>query len=163
MKLIRSLPALMMLLTLCAGVVHAADKADKAAKSGDVAAKLEENERKVQEAFKAKDAKTFMDMVDSDGWAADMTGFMPVSGVPDMMKDMELKSYTMEGFKALMIDHDAYVVTYTWKCEGSMKGQAMPAGPYYCSTVWHKKGNDWKAIYHQESLGMQPPPATESH
>jgi hypothetical protein len=163
MKLLRVLSVLMLASTLCAGVVHAADKADKAAKSNDVTARLEANDRKILEAIKAKDLKTFMDMVDPNGMSADAMGFMPTSGMGDMMKDMDMRSYTIDGYKTIMIDHDAYISTFTWTGDASYKGQAMPNGPYYCSTVWRKKGDDWKAVYHQESLAMQPPPVEVAH
>ena len=155
-------------LALSAGFAHAdsdaakdAAKDMKKAKSTDITATLEAKERDINEAIKAKDSAKMMTMIDSDGWMADGMGFNPVSAIPEMLKDMELRSYTMDGVKSMKIDKDAYILTYTWKGDATMKGQLMPAAPYYCSTVWAKRGNDWKAVYHQESMAapMAPPTA----
>jgi hypothetical protein len=159
MKRIRSVSVFAALLMMVVGLAHAEDKKAPAPKGGDIAAKLEANERMINDAVKGKDAKMFMDMVDKDGWSADMTGFQPVSAMPEMIKDIDVKSYTIDNVKVLMIDRDAYIVTYNWTGEAMYKGQPYPPGPFYCATVWKKKGDDWKAVYHQETMAMQPPPA----
>jgi hypothetical protein len=133
----------------------------KAAK-GDVAATLEANERAICDAFKSKDAAAAMSLMDKEGVGADMNGFMPVSMIPDMMKDYELRSYTMRDFKATMINKDAYLATYTMNSDASYKGQPMPPLPTYVSTVWVKRGSKWTAMFHQESMGM-PPAASSSN
>src|SRR5438045_2660944 len=120
MKMTRMLFALLLVLSLVPVAVRADDEAkDKAErgartmiKAGDVSAALEANERKVQEAFKNKDMKSFMMFVDANGWQADPSGFGPASAAGDMMKDFDVHSYTIENFRANMIDKDAYVVMY---------------------------------------------------
>ncbi len=129
----------------------------KSEKSGrmDLSATLEVKERRVQEAFKNHDLPTFMSMVDANAWQIDPNGIMPVSAVPEMMKDVTVRSYTMENFKTVMIDPDACVATYVFNGDASYKGEPYPAGPWYCSTVWAKRGKEWKAVFHQETLSMQ--------
>jgi hypothetical protein len=154
---------------LCAAAVaHGAGMADQkgmmGGMSGDMKTVLQGYEMKVCQAFKDKDSAAFLSYVDPNGWSADAMGFTPVSQVPSMMKDYEVTSFSIDDFKVQMIDADAYVATYVWKGTGSYKGEAFPAVPVYCSTVWSKKGDDWKAVYHQETFAMAAmSPAGGSH
>lgn len=169
MKRMCTLLALATLLALTSNVGRAADKMDmsakKSPKGGDMSATLEAKERQMQEAVKNKDIEGFMGMVDPDGWSADPNGFQPNSAMRDMIKQIEVRSYSLDDFKVQMIDHDAYIARYVWKGDASFNGQPFPAGTtWYCSTVWAKRGKDWKALYHQESMSMPAaPPAAESH
>lgn len=139
----------------------AGDKKD----AGDVTATLEAKERQMQEWIKNKDAASFLAVLDKGAWMADPSGFNEAaSTVPELMKMIEMKSYTIENYKTMTIDKDACVATYVFKGDATMGGQPYPPGPWYCSTVWAKRGKDWKAVYHQETLAMQPPSSmTESH
>lgn len=169
MKVLRSLMlfGLMSLAATAFAASHMEAKSEakpKVAGKVDMTAILEAKERQVQEAYKNKDAKTFMTMVDETGWFADPSGIISVSAAPEMMKDVELKSYTLENFKTYMIDPNVYVATYTWNGDATYKGQPYPGGPWYVSTVWAKRGKEWKAVYHQETLSMQGmSPPTASH
>ena len=89
----------------------------------------------------------------------DAMGFAPVSAAPDMMKDYELRSYTLENFKTIMVSKDVYLLTYTAHADASYKGQAMPQVPSYVSTLFAKRGSKWLAVFHQESMGMPATPA----
>ena len=167
MKTIRVLITLA-LMALAASTLQADTKADKEMKEKmakpDISATLEAKERMIQEAFKNRDIAGFNAQVDANGWAIDPSGIMAVSSVPEMMKQVEIRSYTIEGYKTMMIDPNVYVSTYTYNGDATMAGQPFPNGPWYCSTVWAKKGKDWKAVYHQETLSMQGmPAATASH
>ena len=162
MKRMRVLLAFGLVLGLAAAVVQASDKKETKSKDSDISMMLQDKERQVQDAFKNKDVEKFMSLVDSKAWSADPSGFAPVSAVQEMMKQAEVRSFTMSDFKLLMISKEAYVLAYTWNGEGTMAGQPYPPGPWYCSTVWTKQGKDWKAVYHQETLGMDMSSA-ESH
>jgi hypothetical protein len=167
MKRTLTLFALAAILAVATSVGHADSKMDsdakKSMKGGDVSATLEAKERQMQEIVKNKDIDGFMSMVDPDGWSADANGFMPVSAMRDMMKDIDVRSYTVDEFKAMMVTRDVYITHYVWKGDASFKGQTYPSGPWYCSTVWAKRGKDWKAMYHQESMAMPSTPSAESH
>ena len=158
MKLLRILTALAALLALATGFAHA-----KGDKGGDVSATLEAKEKSINDAFKNHDDKGFMALVDPTGWSVDPMGVSAVSGAVEMMKQVEIKSYTLTGYKTFMVDKDCYVSTYTWNGDATFKGQPYPAGPWYCSTVWAKRGKEWKAVFHQETLSMPPPQAGEMH
>jgi hypothetical protein len=126
------------------------------AKNGDeLKTKLESYETKINQAFKDKDSAAFMAHVDANAWQADASGFAPVTDVPTMMKDTEIQNFTISDYRIHMVDPEACVATYVWKGTGTYKGQAFPVAPVYCSTVWTKKGDDWKAVYHQETISME--------
>lgn len=169
MKRARWFLALVLLVAFTTTLGYAEDKMEskekkdmKSAKGSDISTMLEAKERQVQEAFKNKDEKTFMSLVDPAAWMADPSGIASVSAAPEMMKQTDIQSYTIKDYAVHMIAKDVYVTTFVWNGVGMMGGQPYPPGPWYCSTVWAKRGNDWKAVYHQETLAMEPPTA-ESH
>jgi hypothetical protein len=123
----------------------------------ELQAKLESYETKIDQAIKDKDTTAFMSYVDPNAISTDNTGFTPASALPAMIKDLDLQSFSIEEYKIMPIDQQTYIATYVWNGKGSYKGEPMPPVPSYCSTVWVQRGNDWKAIYHQESLAMQGP------
>ena len=158
MRLVRTLTMLAALVTLGNGAAQA-----KGDKSSDIPAALEAKEKMINEAFKNRDEKGFMALVDANGWSVDPMGVSPVSGAVEMMKQADIKSYTMTGYKTMMVDKECYVATYTWNGDATFKGQPYPAGPWYCSTVWAKRGKEWKAVFHSESLAMQQPQVGANH
>ena len=133
----------------------------KSAMKGDAAlqAKLEALERSTWEAFKSKDAKAAMANISPDSWSADMNGFAPASQIESMMQDMALNSYELSDFKVLHLGKDAVVLTYSATSNCTYKGQAVPAGPYFCSTAYVSKGGKWTGMYHQETLAMSATPS----
>jgi hypothetical protein len=155
-----------MLLTTV-GIAAAEDKKDEAkaakAKGGDVSATLQANERAIWEAIKNHDGGAFLALVDKDGMGADMNGFSKASQRPDMMKDMDLRSYDLRDFNTMMVSKDAYVLTYTATVDASYKGRSMPPLPTFISTLYVKRGGKWLELYHQETMAMPPQAAGESH
>jgi len=147
-----------------AGIAHA-DKMDmdKMAKPAmslvkpadkDIAMAIQAQEERMNQAFKAKDAATCMSIADAGGMMIDPSGVMPVSAMEAMIHDYDVKSYSMDDYKVMKVAADTYIATYVFKADASYKGQAMPSGPVYCSTVWVKHGKDWKGVFHQESPAM---------
>ena len=123
-------------------------------------AKLEAQEHKFWDAFKAKDAKAVMEVISSDGWSADMMGFAPASQISTMMQDYTLEDITMQDPKVLRLDKDAAILLYTANFKATYKGQPIPSGPYYCSTTYVSRGSKWLAMYHQESLAQSAMPTS---
>src|SRR5262249_35717613 len=102
------------------GTVAVAEDAAKAAKDakpmkGDATAAISAAEAAVNEAVKNHDMATFNKYVDPMGWSADPSGVHAVSEAAEMLKTVEIRSYTIENEKTIMIDKDAYVHTYVWK------------------------------------------------
>ena len=59
----------------------------------------------------------------------------------------------MENVQSKMLTKDVYVLTFQTTIDASLKGQPMPAGPWYCSTVYAKRTKGWVPVFHQETLG----------
>jgi ketosteroid isomerase-like protein len=116
--------------------------------------KLEAIERKGWEAFKAQDFKAFSETMAPDAMSVDMNGLTSSKDMESMMKDYAVQSYTLSDFKIVKLDKDAAVLTYTTNATATYKGQPMPAGPVYCSSVYVMRGGKWMAMYHQETLSM---------
>ncbi len=171
MRLARYVVATLALISLASASL-AQKEAPKAASSAgtganDMTATLQALEIKVNDAIKNRDTKTFLSLVDPNGWLVDEMGFTPVSQLVGIIKDMTVKSYSIEGYKATMIDKNTYLTTFTWKGDETYKGEAGPPLTY-CSSIWVKRGNDWKAVFHQETLpmtaeGTQAPEGKGSH
>lgn len=127
---------------------------------GDMTSTLRALEVKVNDTFKNHDSQTFLSMIDPNAMSVDAMGFTPASQVAGMFPDMQVNSYSIEGYKVYPIEKGVYLATYTWKGDGTYKGQPWPSLTY-CSSIWAKRGADWKCVFHQESLpmpaqGMQP-------
>ena len=168
MKLGRWILALASLAALCASLAVAEEKMSmektdkKSSKGMDITAKLEASERGIWEAFKNKDKDAFLKIVDKDAFGADPMGFSSVAMMPDMMSDLDVRSYTLQDVKSTKVSSDAYLLTYTAQQDCSFKGQALP-GTVYVSTLYVKRGNDWKGFYHQETPAMAMSSAGSEH
>ena len=48
------------------------------------------------------------------------------------------------------------ILPFTLPVSAKFKGSDIPAGPYYCSTVYVNRGGKWVGLYHQETLASSP-------
>jgi len=124
---------------------------------------LRENERALNDAFKNRDTTTFFRYVERSAVAADPSGFSTGADAPNMLRDVTVGSFSTDEMKVTALNPDTYLLTYTWKGEMSVKGQAVPPSPIFCSTVWTRRGRSWKAVFHQETPAMPEPPAGVAH
>lgn len=114
---------------------------------------IEACERKMVDCYKTHDNDTFANFVDPNCWMGGPNGFMPATVVAGNLGQYALTNYAVANFKTYCINPSTYFTTYTYTCNGTYNGKECPSGPYYCSSVWTKRGNDWKVAYHQESIG----------
>lgn len=116
------------------------------------------NETKINDAFMKKDIATLKTLIADDGMGVDMMGVSSVSEtykqLPTM--DMKISESQLSGFKYVWVDANTVVLTYTWTGKGTMMGQPVPS-PAYGSTVWNKRPNGWRAVFHQETTAMAAP------
>lgn len=133
------------------------------AQNKDVAGKTDEqiiaNERQVIEAIKNRNQSAFTALVDPSGWVVTPEGQAVISSVMGMIFDpaVTVTEYRMEGPKVLWIDNNAAVLTYKATSTGTAKGKAMTEVSQD-STVWHRRGGKWVAVFHQATPipGNQP-------
>jgi hypothetical protein len=130
------------------------DKSMKASASANpVADAIIAKERQVLDALMKKDAATFNSLVASDAILNGPNGRMKVA---DFTKDAFGPDYTLsnsaiEDPQVMMIDKDAAILTYKSTGTETFKGQTQTASSY-ATSIWVKRGGQWKAIFHQESL-----------
>lgn len=141
------------LLTVGCGAALFAQAGSKAA----IEKTLIANENKVSEAVAKHDVKTFTDLVDVDGLAADQNGFMRVADFVKSMDQLKVTSWHIMDTQVSWVDDKTAIVRYTWMGAGTYMGQPFPS-TVYASTVWTERNGKWVAMFHQETP-MAPPPA----
>jgi hypothetical protein len=145
----RSLVVAVLLLSL----VSAAAAQDKQAiKSGIVPAQLEAQVRKLWEAFKNKDKATLSALLD-DGFRQFEEGlstFGDKKTEVNAVDEFELVSYTLSDFTVKSLGPNSALVTYIARYEGKAGGEATKGNSVF-GEVWTRTGNEWKALYMQET------------
>jgi hypothetical protein len=63
----------------------------------------------------------------------------------EQFRQLELKEYSI-GDMTTEMNRDTFVVTYTITLRGTFKGQALPAQPLRCMTVWQQQKRSWVVI-----------------
>jgi ketosteroid isomerase-like protein len=113
------------------------------------------NEIKINDAFAKKDVATMKSMIADDGAGIDMTGFAPVAELFKQLPTMDVKisESKLSDFKYQWVDPNTVIVIYTWTGKGTFMGQPVPS-PVYASSVWAKRSNAWRAVFHQETPAM---------
>ena len=121
--------------------------ADKAAAEKALVA----NESKISEAVAKGDAGAFKALVSSEGWSMDATGMMSTADFVKNIKQFKLEpGWKITDTKVLWIASNTAVLTYKWTGKGTFMGQPIPPVTL-SSTVWHKTGDKWMAMFHQET------------
>ena len=119
------------------------------------------NERAINAALVKGDLATFKQHVAADAWSIDPMGGRTsvaefLKGFDAMSKDMKIESWDITETQTQWVDANTAILTYKWTGQGTYQGQPIPS-PTWASTVWHRRGGKWTAVFHQESAGMQPP------
>jgi hypothetical protein len=147
MKIIVMAVACSLLLT-----TFAAAQEKPAAKSTALAPALEAKVRKVWEDFKNKNKESLAAAL-ADGFRMVEEG---TSGFGDKKADLatvdelELISYTLKDFTVKSLGPRAALVTYVAHYESKSGGLVAKADSIF-GEVWTREGNDWKALYLQET------------
>ena len=128
----------------------------------DLTAVLEAHEHNIWAALKKKDVGAMAALVEPGAWAINPSGISSVDDFIKMMADYEVRSYEMKDVQSKMLTKDVYVLTFQTTIDASLKGQPMPSGPWYCSTVYAKRTKGWIPVFHQETLGTPPSTAAGS-
>jgi len=124
----------------------------QAGKSTATASILEAKVRKVWEDFKTKN-KASLGAALADNFRMVEEG---TSGIGDKKTDLasvdelELVSYTLKDFTVKSLGPRAALVTYVAHYESKSGGQVAKADSVF-GEVWTYEGNDWKALYLQET------------
>lgn len=128
-------------------------KYEPAVTTNDLTAVLEAHEHNIWAALKKKDVEAMAGLVEPGAWAINSSGISSVDDFIKIMGDYEVRSYEMKNVQSKMLTKDVYVLTFQTTVDASLKGQPMPSGPWYCSTVYAKRTKGWVPVFHQETLG----------
>jgi hypothetical protein len=146
----RALVAVALLLSFASAA--AAQEKQPAAKAGTVAPQLEAQVRKLWEAFKKKDKATLAAMLDGGfrQFEEGLSTFGDKKTEVNAVDDFELISYTLSDFTVKPIAPNAALVTYIAQYEGKSGGETSKAKSVF-GEVWIRAGNEWNALYMQET------------
>lgn len=136
-----------------------ADQQEKKISSNlNLGAELITMEQKVWDMLKNKDLEGFgknlaNDFLDFD---ADGSIYTKVS-LLEYLKKLDIQDYTLEHFKAVVLNKDAVMILYKATVKETINGQPAPGTPINCSSTWIKRDRQWLAAFHQETpIGPTP-------
>lgn len=114
---------------------------------------LAAKERAVLDAIVKKDRKAFDSIVASDAVLSTPMGRMSMADAAKMLFDpaYSLSNAMIEDPQVMMIDKDAAVLTYKATGTETYQGKSSPTTSY-ATTIYARRGGEWKAIFHQESM-----------
>jgi len=120
--------------------------------TGAVPSQLEARVRALWEAFKNKDKATLSAMLDGGfrQFEEGLSAFGDKKAEVNAVDDFELVSYTLSDFTVKSIGPNAALVTYIAQYEGKSGGEASKGHSVF-GEVWIRSGNEWKALYMQET------------
>jgi hypothetical protein len=139
-------------LLLSFAATAAAQQKPQAIKSGSVPREIEAQVRKLWEAFKNKDKATLSGLLD-DGFRQfeeGLTTFGDKKTEVNSVDEFELLSYTLSDFTVKSTAPNTVLVTYIAQYEGKTGGE-VSKGKSVFGEVWIRSGNEWKALYMQET------------
>ncbi len=122
------------------------------------------NEKAVWNAIKNKDYEAFGSMLASEQVEVASEEVHDKAGTLASIKEFEPTEVTFAGWKFLLVDKNAFVVTYTANVKGKYKGKELPPESVRTSSAWVNRDGKWLAIYHQEcpiKPPTPPPPASK--
>ncbi len=135
---------------LLTGIATAQEK--QAGKSTSTTSVLEAKVRKVWEDFKTKDKASLGAALADDFrmFEEGTSGFGDKKADLATVDELELVSYTLKDFTVKSLGPRAALVTYVAHYESKAGGQVAKADSVF-GEVWTREGNDWKALYLQET------------
>jgi hypothetical protein len=121
-------------------------------KPASTAAQVESNVRKLWGAFKNKDKVTLSSLLDDKFrmFEEGLTTFGDNKAEVNAVDEYDLLSYTLSDFTVKPIGPNTALVTYIAQYEGKSGGEIAKAKSVF-GEVWVRSGNDWKALYMQET------------
>ena len=109
-------------------------------------------EKKLWEAWKAKNSKAFQTYLSADSV---MVGDAGVANKTEAVKEIEgmgcdVKSYELSDIKVTFLTSEAALITYKAAQDATCNGQAAPP-VVWASSAYVKRGGKWFAASHQET------------
>jgi hypothetical protein len=133
---------------VCSAAIQAGDKAA-------TEKLLVDYERKIHEALANRDRDAFLALAAADGAWATGGSFVPVGMLAGAFDRISVTKWEIVNPHVLWVDQTTAVVGYGWTGTGNFLGQPL-APTRIASTVWTKRGDNWVAVFHQESDAATP-------
>jgi len=142
---------LMMILMIAIGVSSVAFGQTKMSKDNKVETQIIVLEKAGWEAWKNKNAAWFQANVTEDFLLVNSEG---VSNKTQIVKstatDCDVRSYSLDNFKFVMLDKDAVLMTYTAKQDAVCNGKTIPAN-VRATVNYVKRGGKWLEAMYMET------------
>ena len=157
----RLLPVVIGLLLSCASLAVAQEATPAASPTPKPAMSRAQSQRiiistekKLWEAWKTKNFKTFKTYLSADSINIGDQGVTGKDEGIKMMESMscEVKSYELSDIKVMFLNSDAALMSYKATQDASCGGQTMPT-TVWASSAYVKRGGKWFAASHQETAG----------
>ena len=138
------------LILLCASMAMAQDKQSATSKAG--VPPVEAHVRKLWEAFKNKDKVTLSSLIDDHFrmFEEGLSTFGDKKAEVNAPDEYELLTYTLSDFTVKPLGPNTALVTYRAQYEGKSGGEIAKGNSIF-GEVWTRSGNDWRALYLQET------------
>jgi hypothetical protein len=139
-------------LLFAATAVTAQEVQRPVAKTAPVGPAVEAKVRKLWEDFKSKNKQGLATAL-ADGFREmeeGGSGFGDKKAEVAMVDEFELSSYLLKDFSVKSLGPHSVLVTYSAHYEGTAAGQTQKSDSIF-GEVWVHEGNDWKALYIQET------------
>lgn len=143
--------SLLLVLVLSTAVCWA-QRGDKATED-----KIIQTEKQLWEAWKNNNAEPFKQNLAAD--AVGVTSRGMTEGMDPVLKDLmsgncQVSSYSLEETKVNWLDSNTALLTYKGNQDATCEGKKIPSA-VYASSIYVKRGNNWKAMFHQETPTME--------
>ena len=106
-------------------------------------------------AVQNKDARTFDRLMAPQIGFLDEGGLMSLTAFKKSFAGEHVEMLKTSRAKAVRIDRDTALLTYTLEQKGTFQGQPFPP-KVYATTTWVKRRGTWRAVFHQESTPAKP-------
>ena len=116
--------------------------------AGDKTAAIE-REKTLWQAVQDKKLDVFRKYFADDYRAVYGEGIFNLAQEMAAVAKTDLKSFSLADTNVVFPNENTAVLSYKVAAQGTQEGKDM-SGVYYCGSVWHKRGNDWKAVFHTE-------------
>jgi len=124
-------------------------------KDNSVDARLIALEKQSWEEWKNKNGNFFQTLLTDEAVNVGVGGLSNKSQiVKSTSSDCDVKSFSVDNFKVVMLDKDAALLTYTAMQDGVCGGRTIPA-KVFASSVYVKRGGKWLNAFYQETPPAQ--------
>ncbi len=146
---------LMMILMIAIGVSTVAFGQTTMSQDSKVEAQIIALEKAAWESWKNKNAAWFQANLAEDALQVNREGVLNKSQIVKVAgTDCEIKSFSLDNFKFLMLDKNSALITFTGKQDGVCSGKTIPA-TVYSTSVYVKRGGKWLNALYTETPAVQ--------